>query len=218
MTMQQPNKGPALHCLRGEGAPEEVVRDWAALHTLPPAAVDGLWELIGPSLSGVDPALERKAEAFCRLYDLGVDAVRSSLRVCRFVLMRASGAGLPLDQLAADLLALSNGEDTAAARMLVTRYEAARQLVRQSVLEQALLDHGKLLVGADVRVDRLAATDRSAGMDQPVILLTLRTREGDRNERTTMYLTPETFSRLKEAWTRIDAMLGGKTEGGSHVG
>lgn len=216
--MTQATKGVALHCLRGEPAPEEVTRDWATLKGLPGPAVDGLWELLGPSLAGVDPALERKAEAFCRLYELPPDAVRSSLRVCRFVLLRASGAGLALDQLAADVLALSAGEDTAAGRMLVLRYDAARQIVRQSALEQALLDHGKLLVGVDVRVDRLAATDRGGGMDQPVILLTLRTREGERNDRTTMYLTPETFSRMKEAWARIDTMLGGRTEGGSDVG
>lgn len=223
MTTSTPVNGnagtaPALSCLAGAAAPAEVLQDWSRLEALPPRALDGLWDLLGPSLAGVDPGLERKAEAFCRLYDIPPDDLRASLRVCRFVLLRAGSVSLPAERVAQDVRSLARGESSPAAQMLISRYDSAKEIVRQGLVEQALLDHGKVLTGVDVRVDRISGSDRAAGLDQPVVLLTLRTREGDRNERTTVYMTPEAFSRIKEAWSRVDALLGNGNKETSHVG
>lgn len=196
-----------LNCLGGQPAPAEVVSDWQRLSNLPERARQALWELVEASLSQVDPALERRAEAFCQLYAVPTVDVQASLRVCRFLMGRAAALDLPITKMAEDLALLSYGERPEAAALLLAHYEAAKAVVRRGLVERMILDHGKVLVGLDWRVDKIAASGRGVGQETPVVLLTMRLREGEREERNTFYLTPDGFTQMKNTWSGIEAVL-----------
>lgn len=206
------NDTPRLRCLEGKPAPAEVVHDWQRFVALPERVLQGLWEILGPSLGAVNAALEQRAEAFCRLYDVPPADLKASLRVCRFLLTRATSLDLAAEQVAEDVAALS-GQRTDAAAWLAARYEAAREIVRRGLVEEAILAHGKVLAGLDWRVDRIEGSDRSVNLASPVVVVTLRLREGDRDERTTFYVTPEALGGIKDAWARIERQLAASTGG-----
>ncbi|KYG04974.1 hypothetical protein BE21_43615 [Sorangium cellulosum] len=207
------NRAPAppearLRCLDGQPAPADVVRDWRRLLDLPDKARQGLWEILAPSLAGaVDAAMEKRAEAFCRLYDLSAPDLQASLRVCRFVLSRASSLDLAATDVAADVAALSG--DDARGVVVLSWYEAAKAVIRRGILEESIFDHGKVLVGLDWRVDRIAGSDRGVHLDAPLAVLTLRLRDGGRDERTTIYVAPPALGQIKEACDRIERMIAG---------
>jgi len=200
------SQSPRLSCLSGQPAPAEVVSDWQRLLSLPERARAGLWEILGPSLGGVDAEMERRAEAFCRLYELPPSDVKASLRVGRFLLTRAAAQNLPARALAEDLVALGAADGTIAG-MLVGGYEAVREGLRRSMAEEALFEHGSVLVGLDWRVDRMVASDSRAELDMPLALMTLRTREGGKDKKTTFYAVPEVIRQIREACERIERAL-----------
>jgi hypothetical protein len=204
--MNEPTS-PRLHCLGGEPAPAEVVRDWSRLLALPERARQGLWEILAPSLSGgVDATMERRAESFCHLFELPAPDLQASLRVCRFLFTRAGALDLGVHPFSEDLAALSGGDPPAGA-IVLSWYEAAKSLVRRGILEKSVLDHGRVLVGLDWRVDRIAGSDRGVHFDAPVALMTLRLREGGGEERTTIYVLPEVLGQIKEAVSRIERLV-----------
>lgn len=207
MTEPTTNAGPKLHCLGGEAAPAEVARDWGRLAVLPERAVQGLWEILAPSLpGGVDAAMERRAESFCNLYGLSPHDLQASLRVSRLLYTRAGALDLSPALFAEDVAALGGGDGPLGA-LLVSWYEAAKALVRRGIFERTVLDHGHVLVGLDWRVDRVVGSDRGAAFDAPVALMTLRLREGTNEERRTIYVLPEVLGQIKEACTRIERMI-----------
>ncbi len=201
------NGAMRLHCLAGQAASAEVLSDWQRLMGLPERARGSLWELVTASLGQVDAALERRAEAFCQLYGVAAADLQSSLRVCRFLMGRASAIDLPFAQMAEDVALLSRGAQPEMGALFLSHYDAAKALVRRGLVERMMLDHGKVLTGLDWRVDKIAASDRGVGRDTPVVLLTLRLRDGDREERNTFYLTPEAFTQMKNAWAGIEGVL-----------
>lgn len=205
--------GVRLHCMGGQAAPAEVLSDWQRLSVLPERARQSLWELVEASLGQVDPALERRAEAFCQLYGVPGPDLQSSLRVCRFLLSRAAAINMPAPQMAEDLAALSQGQRPEVAALFLAHYEGAKAIVRRGLIERMILDHGKVLSGLDWRVDKIAASDRGVGMEAPVLVLTLRLRDGDREERSTFYMTPEAFLELKKAWAGIELVLSAGSRG-----
>jgi hypothetical protein len=214
-TMSEPagtnGGGLRLHCMAGQPAPAEVVSDFQRLSALPDKARQSLWELVEASLANVDPALERRAEAFCQLYGVPGADVQASLRVCRFLLGRAAALDLPIAKMVEDLAGLSGGQRPETAALILANYEGAKAVVRRGLVERMILDHGKVLTGLDWRVDKIAASARGVGQEAPVVLLTLRLRDGDREERSTFYLTPEAFAQMKNAWTGIEAVLSATT-------
>jgi hypothetical protein len=202
-----------LHSLAGQPAPQAVLADWQRLTSLPERAQESLWELVEASLSQVDPVLERRAEAFCQLYGVVPTDLQASLRVCRLLLSRAASLNLTTPLLVEDLTVLSAGDLSRIALMIGERFQAAKAQVQRGLVERMILDHGKVLAGLDWRVDRIAAADRGVGLDSPVVLLTLRLRDGDREERNTFYLTPNAFRELKAAMKGIDTVLSATING-----
>jgi hypothetical protein len=213
--VDQPTERAAirLHCLAGQPPSPPVLSDWERLTTLPERAQESLWELVEASISSVDPALERRADAFCQLYGVAPGDLQASLRVCRLLLSRAASLNLPTQRLIEDMTALSKGQPSRIATAIAERYGTAKSLVQRGLVERMILDHGKVLAGLDWRVDRIAAADRGVGLDSPVVLLTLRLRDGDREERSTFYLTPPMFRELKAAFDGIDTVLAATTSG-----
>lgn len=198
-----------LRCLGGEPAPAEIVRDFRRFSALPDKARQGLWEILGPSLaSAADAAMEKRAEAFGRLFEVETADLQASLRVCRHLLTRAGSLDMSASDLAEDLAALSAGDGRGAAAIL-SWYEAAKGLVRRAILEESIFDHGRVLVGLDWRVDRIDGSDRGLRLDAPIALVTLRVRDGGREERTTMYVVPGVIGQLREACDRMERMIAG---------
>lgn len=200
-----------LTCFSGEPAPQEILRDYKRFSALPDKAREGLWEILGPSLAGaVDGAMEKRAEAFARLFDVEPSDLQASLRVCRHLLQRAGSLDLSAADFAGDLAKL--GGEARASASLLAWYEPAKALVRAAVLKDTIFDHGKVLVGLDYRVDRITGSDRGAGFDAPVALLTLRVVESGREERMTMYVVPEALGQVKTAIERIEQIIASKSE------
>ncbi|NUP12385.1 MAG: hypothetical protein HOW73_40590 [Polyangiaceae bacterium] len=204
-----------LHCLAGQPAPPAVLSDWQRLTALPERAQQGLWELVESSLADVDPALERRAEAFCQLYGIAPADLQASLRVCRLVLSRAAALNLAQRLIIEDLGALSRGAPPPIADTLGARYDAVKAVIQKGLVERMILDHGKILTGLDWRVDRIAAADRGVGMDTPVVLLTLHLRDGKREKRNTVYVTTDAVRELKSALEGIERVLGAAASNGA---
>ena len=202
-----------LSCLSGDPAPAEVARDWARLLSLPERARQSLWDVLGPALAKAPVAeLDERATAFCRLYGVAPADLEAGLRVCRFLLSRAASLDVPTGQLADDVAALSGGQRDAVP-VLLAGYEAVKGSLRREIVEETILDHGKVLVGIDWRVDSLVASDRGAQLDAPVALLTLRLREAGREEKLTAYVVPEAIGQLQQALAKVERVIAAAQKG-----
>jgi hypothetical protein len=193
----------ALRCLGGESPSDQLIGDWRVFQRLPARALDAFYDLLKPSL-GPSPAnpddLESQAQAYCRIYAVSQNDLKSALRCCGALLNGASRLALPANAFRHDLELLS-ADNSTGIEVLMSRYEEARDLIRQEMLMGTLFDHGKVLVGVDWRLDTIHASQRGADLGLPVALLTLRFREGPgetgRDERFSVYAAPEVVRRLR---------------------
>jgi len=190
-----------------------VVEDWKKLQALPARALDSFYDLVKPSLGPQAASrsdLESRAQAYCRLYGIEQDDLSAALRSCVFFLTRASQLAMPLEAFRQDLEAMST-DNPAVVDVIVSRYEEARTLIRQEMVQGSLFDHGKVLVGIDWRLDMIHASDRGAELGMPVALLTLRCLEGQgensREERVTLYAIPEMIRQFRATLDRLDQQL-----------
>lgn len=125
-----------------------------------------------------------------------------ALKACRFLLREASRADLDAAAFAADVDALSGCSEEIRA-ILLAGYDAAKGLLRREILRKSLLDHGRLLVGVDWRLDQVLASGHGANLGTPVGVLTLRYRDGERQERLTLHALPEVLRELRDACDRL---------------
>ena len=214
--MNKPTESAArdvkLLCLGGQVAPPEVLRDWKRFQALAPKAKQNIWEILTPSLPAApDQAeIEKRGEAFCSLYRVSAQELQASVRVCRFLLLQASSLDLSKEFIREDLERLS-GENHEGVEVVLSGYEEAKTRMRREILESTLFDHGKVFTGLDWRVDTIAASDRGINLNSPVVLLTLRYREGHRQEvreeAMTLYVVPEALKQLRSVCERIESML-----------
>ncbi len=89
--------------------------------------------------------------------------------------------------------------------MLLAGYDAARAQVRRELVRGTLLDHGNVLDGVDWRLDHVSTSSRGGVLGEPVGVLTLRYRAGDREERLTVQLVPEALRELSKACESLAA-------------
>jgi hypothetical protein len=197
-----PKQSPIrLKCLNGGAVPAPIIDGWKTFLRFPNGGKRGFWNLLTPALIEPNaPSNPELLKRFCQEHKLSEEDVVNALRSCIFLLHQASSVNLGEDLFRQDLMALSV-EDTEAPRIIISRYENTKALFRNAFAEGTLVDHGKVLVGLDWRIDNVTASDRGAQLNTSVIFLTLRYREGDRADRFTLQLTPQT---LKEMKTFID--------------
>ncbi len=187
-----------LHSLRGAPVPPELRADLGAFTELPEAARARFWEALGPSLGEpVPPAVEAVLDAFCASTGAEGPTLARVVKAARFLVREASRHDVPSARLADDLAALFPA-DRGAAAVLAAGYDRAHEVVRRELAERAILDHGKVLIGVDWRVDTIGAVKGGARLGQPVVMLTLTYREGDRTERVTLQALPDTLAELGE--------------------
>jgi hypothetical protein len=197
-------EGPErLRSLQGKPTPPSLAADLRRLSRLPEAARATLWSVLGPCLAEPLPAqTEGLLDAFCRAHRLQRDDLAGAVKACRFLLREAAGANVARATFVQDLRALG-GDDEAVEQFFLAGYDAACKLLRQEILQGTLADHGKLLVGADWRLDSVEASSRGSKMRVPVALLTLRFRDGEKTGRITLQVLPETLRELRETLSQI---------------
>jgi hypothetical protein len=196
--------GKPLHALGGQAAPPEVARDLALVLELSPSARAHLWEALGPTLVGTLPdTMEARLDAFCLAHGARAEVLAPALKACRFLVWQATSRGLGRDLFAADLAGLHPSQELA--DILLAGYDAARAQVRRELLRGALLDHGNVLDGVDWRVDHVTTSSRGGVLREPVGVITLRYRAGEKEERLTLQLVPETLHELHQACEQLAA-------------
>lgn len=186
--------------MRG-GEPRDLPRDLALVADLPGRARDALWSVLGPSLRrDVPDSIGARLEAFCREHDCAPDDVARAVGAFRAVLRDAHARGLPLDVLARQLEAALGGAPWLRG-FLAPGFDAAMAQLSAEAGHLASLEHGRVLVGADFRVDTIELSQHGPS-DTKVALLTLRTREGSREERFTVTAHKEALLALRESLDR----------------
>lgn len=191
-----------LHCLDGGLAPPELAADLSRLQRLPAPAQGRFWDALGPSLREPMPrAVEERLEAFCQQLGADPDDLAPLLRACRFLLRAAAHLDLPRARFAEDLAALT--DDAATREILLAGYEKATAVLRREILESTLAEHGQHLVGVDWRLDTINASQHGRSLASPVGVLTLRYRQGNREERLTLQALPDVLQQLQRACAEL---------------
>ncbi len=194
-----------LHSLRGDSPPAGVAADLRGVLTLPVAAQQRLWEVLGPSLRDPVPTgVGEQVVLFCAAHGVREAELAPAIRACRFLLRGAAAEDLSPARFAEDLAALAGEDGAALGEVLLPGYEAARAHVRGELLRRSLADHGKLLEGAEWRLDTASAGSRGKNLRVPVVNLTLSYREADSVERLTLQLTPDVLRSLRALLERIE--------------
>jgi hypothetical protein len=192
-----PKPETRLHCFGGSPTPPQVLDGWKQLLDFPREARNGFWNLLGIALmEPANPKFHERLETFCREHALAEKHAVTAIKACDILLRQASALDLDRQRFGEDLAVLSDGRQEGP-EILLSQYDAVKLELRRRILEGSLADHGKVFVGLDWRVDTVASSDRGAGINADVILLTLRYREGERLERITLQLTPESLNEIK---------------------
>jgi hypothetical protein len=187
---------PALACLSGAAAPSELFDDVCVLSRLPPKARAAFWGALGPSLPEPIPAsLEGHLDRFVSGSGADGEELARALKACRFLVREAARRGLARPQFEADCAALLP-DDPEGVRLLAEGFERGKEVVRRELAESAIVRHGKLLVGVDWRVDTIRSSKEASALGQPVVMLTLTYREGERTDRVTLQALPHSLAEL----------------------
>lgn len=193
----QPSPDCNLKCFDGNQPPAEILAGWKALLAMPRKVVDSFWPLVEAALRDPDnPQNKTLIEIFCQQHGLNPVPLVAAIRACDFLLRQASAMNLSDADFRGDLERLSAG-DPVGTDLLMSRFGEVRQQLRLAILEDTLADHGNVLVGLEWRVDQVQVSHRGAGLDTPVMFLSLRYRAEDEVKRLSLQLTPDAFHQLK---------------------
>jgi hypothetical protein len=182
-----------------------LAEDLLRLLALPDEAKTELWTVLGPSLQDeLGQAVEALLSAYCERFDIDEHHLALAFKAARFLLRAAASQALSAELFAADLRHLV-GDDQAEpmTALLMPRYDEALTALRFENVRAALLDHGRLLLGVDWRVDTIAASQRGVRLDARIAMLTVRFRDGDHNERITLQALPDTLRELRRTLDQI---------------
>lgn len=191
------------------GAPPALVADLAILAQLPERARAALWGVLGPTLREDVPAeTAPRLAAFAREHGEPEEAIARAIKAWRFVLRFAHEHELGRKALSAEIGALLGSVGPSWVDAFVAGgFDAAMEQLDSEAGHLALLEHGRLLLGADFRIDAIESSQRGRARAK-VALLTLKTREGARDERVTVGASKEALLRLRETIDRALSRLG----------
>ena len=195
---------PSLRALGGARASSEVVHGWRRFTELPQPAREGIWEVLAPLLTNpADPANPERFRQFCRRNGIDTASSAPALEALNRLLGCASAVDLPEEDFVADLETLSGGARDPAIAAIVAEYPRAKNALRTAALRASIADHGKLLTRIDWRVDDVSSSNHGLEFKAPVMLLTFHVREGQREERITLQLLPDTMRELQDVCGRF---------------
>ena len=186
-----------LNCCQERPAPAPVVEGWKQFIQLPEPARKDIWSLLGPVLfEPTNPANKQHIESFIKKHSLTEETLAGAIQSCVFLLRQASSLDMDASAFQQDLALLSGGEQQYA-ETIISQYDSAKANLRKILVQESLADHGKVLVGMDWRMDNVSASNRGAKLNTTVVLPTLKYRENNLIERTTLQLTPDAIKELK---------------------
>lgn len=188
---------PTLHAAGGARPPPDLAGDLGRLAAMRPEAVAKLWQALGPCLS--DPGSEETArtlDVFCAAYGVDEDDLARGIKACRYLIEGGARLDLPAEKVAEDIGRLCP-EAPEIGTVLLAGYEPVKAEMRRAIVASALAEHGKLLLGVQWRVDVVDSSDRGARLGVPVVMLTLRYREGSEERRITLQALPDMMGQIK---------------------
>lgn len=189
------------------GAPPSLVSDLAVLAQLPERARAALWGVLGPTLREDVPAeTGPRLAAYAREHGEAEETLARTIKAWRFVLRFAHEHELDRGALCAEVGALLASAEWLDG-FLAIGFGAAMEQLDGEAGHLALLEHGRLLLGADFRIDAIESSQRGRARAK-IALLTLKTREGARDERVTVGASKEALLRLRETIDRALSRLG----------
>lgn len=192
-----------LHSHGGSEAPPDLAADLRRLLRMPPEALGKIWQALGPCLADkLSEETERLLDVFCAAYRLSDDDLARAIKACRFLIQGAARLDLPAEQLGDDIERLCP-DAPLLQELLLAGYDRAKAAIRQEIVKAALTDHGKLLIGAQYRVDVIDASERGARLRQPVVMLTLQYCEGMETGRVTLQVLPDMVAELRRICDRV---------------
>lgn len=195
---------PALACLGGEPASPELGPDLAILSDFPDGARRELPAVVAIA---VRPELGQDAEAefqaFANRHQLTGEGLIRPLRSIRLLFREAARRAVPISAFRDDLVRLLGDRAPEVGEMLLPHYEAVVDALRVEIVSGTLVDHGRVLVGLDYRVDLLKLSSRGLALEAPITWLTLRYREGDRQERVSLQVLPDELRKLRDVANEI---------------
>ncbi len=187
-----------LACLGGQPPPVRVQRDFEALVSLPEGAREAFWKVLWPCLvPTVGEDADRAVEQFSREHRAVGQQVAEAIRGLRFLIFEAAGAGAEKHVFAADLGVLCGEHANAWREVLLPRYEEARDVLRSQLVRQTIVDHGRLMVGLDWRIDRILGSQHGRAIQANVALLTFTYQDGDERKRITLHAEPAMMMRMR---------------------
>lgn len=191
------------HVFPNAAPPDQVIAGFRMLLTLPKGAQQNLWRLISLSLEHPnDPENAKLIDQYSAHFETSPPLVLGAVWACDFVLRQAAALNLDKESFVSDLQRLS-GTDRAVVDLLSSPYLEVRDKLRGQLLEDALADHGAVLVGFDWRVDRITASNRGSMDDVTIVHLNLKYRTGDEKRQLSLQLTPDAIATLKAFWNQF---------------
>jgi hypothetical protein len=205
---------PALRCLRGEHAPGDLAANLRVLAGFSPDARRQVWGVLGPTLGQKrDAGTDDAVVAFAAVHHVQAAELSRALRACRFLLRAAAKTNLSLEDFEADLALLvppgphPDSEETQASvalrQLLRVGYPAALASLQREMVLATLADHGRVLLAADWRIDKVMSSERGEMGGVKVAVLTLEVQEGPQKQRITIHALPEEVRTLRDLCTRL---------------
>lgn len=199
---EQAALSPNLVCLGGRPAPRELLADLRKASSLPDAARQHLWELLGPCLAESNPSdLADRVQRFRAAHGASAEELGDAIGAVRCLIRGASALDMSRASFADDLARLPWTHDLGA--LLLPGYDAAKAMVRAEIARESVTDHGKMLSGVDWRLDTVASSNRGGNIGVPIALLTLRYRRGKRRGGVTFQASLNGLRELHDTCGRI---------------
>ena len=98
---------------------------------------------------------------------------------------------------------------------LLEGFDRAKAATREAFVKRAILAHGKVLTGAEWRIDLIRASDRGIGFEAPTVVLTLRHQEGNQEGATTLTTSLAGFQNLANVVEQISSLIRAQENHGS---
>lgn len=194
--------GPApLNCLRGNAAPDDLIKEFATLADLKASARDAFWQVLTQYLQPeFDAAAERTVTSFCGQHEVSIDDLAPAIRSSRVIFQQAARRNLNSEAFEADIRGLVDADAAEIlVPLLVPWYAELAPQLRRGLAQQTIADHGKLLLESNWRLDRITSSNRCDELDVPVAVVTLRYRQGTETQQITLQLLPDELNQLRDA-------------------
>ncbi|MBW2459192.1 MAG: hypothetical protein JRI68_32140 [Deltaproteobacteria bacterium] len=206
-----------LHCLASGALPSEFEKEAGRIARLPDRVLADLGPIVKSCvLQPMTPEVGDQLSRFCVQHEVAEADLGGVLKVCGWLLRKASALDLTTEQLGQDVATIF-GDKAEVAKVLQEEYGPFKRSVRQQLLNEALTNHGNVLVDVDWRVDRVVTERSAAKLDSAVALVTLAYQNADGTGRLTLQITPDRLARLAQVFGALaqKTVLAGEPRGGA---